>query len=475
MKLSTASSAAREVRVHGAADPEPAAFFDTALRQHAGAARILVVAVPAPAVPLASAWGLSEGSAALWEPADGPCLLGWGEAHVVRPVGEAPGVHVRRAVQGVAASLLAVHHPAVPALRPRWLGGLAFAPGAASREPWAEFGDGRFVLPRWCYGRWEDRAWLTFAVDASALEESQRSAASGELRALLAALARIGRSEDGAVASAREAHTVSHPPREQWDAQVRTIGDAIARGEVAKVVVARCSTVEASADIDPGRLLARLGAAYPGCTRFAVRSGEATFVGATPERLVAREGRRVVSEAMAGSVPHGASAALLESEKDRREHDLVVDAIVERLSPHCTALERSAEPQVRELPNVVHLQTPVTGVLRELVHVLDLLDLLHPTPAVGGVPVDDAVRWIVAREPVPRGWYSGPVGWFDAAGDGEFAVALRSGLVRGRRAHVYAGAGIVRGSVPAAEYAETALKLRPLLDALGVRGADQEG
>jgi salicylate biosynthesis isochorismate synthase len=183
----------------------------------------------------------------------------------------------------------------------------------------------------------------------------------------------------------------------------------------------------------------------------------------------------VVSEAMAGSVPHGASAALLESEKDRREHDLVVDAIVERLSPHCTALERSAEPQVRELPNVVHLQTPVTGVLREPVHVLDLLDLLHPTPAVGGVPVDDAVRWIVAREPVPRGWYSGPVGWFDAAGDGEFAVALRSGLVRGRRAHVYAGAGIVRGSVPAAEYAETALKLRPLLDALGVRGADQEG
>ena len=116
----------------------------------------------------------------------------------------------------------------------------------------------------------------------------------------------------------------------------------------------------------------------------------------------------------------------------------------------------------------MHLHTPLTGVLREAVHVLDLVAAVHPTPAVGGVPRQDSVAWIAAHEPDPRGWYAGPVGWFDAGGDGEFAVAIRSGVLEARRAHVYAGAGIVAASDPAAEYAETSVKQRSILRALGI-------
>ena len=126
---------------------------------------------------------------------------------------------------------------------------------------------------------------------------------------------------------------------------------------------------------------------------------------------------------------------------------------------------------MRTLRQILHLHTPITGELAADAHVLDLVAALHPTPAVGGTPTADAVAWIAAHEPTPRGWYASPVGWFDAAGDGEFAVAIRSGLLAGTTATLFAGAGIVAASDPAAELAETELKLRALSDALGLEDA----
>jgi isochorismate synthase EntC len=146
----------------------------------------------------------------------------------------------------------------------------------------------------------------------------------------------------------------------------------------------------------------------------------------------------------------------------------VVEAIREALAPLCSSLEVPTEPRIRRLRHVLHLQTSITGRLDSDVHVLDLVEALHPTPAVGGVPTIEALRCIAELESQPRGWYAGPVGWFDQTGDGEFAVAIRSGLVRGRHAFVYAGAGIVRDSDSTKEYEETGLKQRALLDALGV-------
>jgi isochorismate synthase EntC len=157
---------------------------------------------------------------------------------------------------------------------------------------------------------------------------------------------------------------------------------------------------------------------------------------------------------------------MMASSKEREEHQLVVRAILKALEPFCDSLRSASEPSVRELPNLLHMQTPIEGRLREPTHILSLVQALHPTPAVGGVPTNEAIRWIVEHEALARGWYSAPVGWTDASGDGEFVVALRSGLLRDGKAWVYAGAGIMADSDPDAEYAETELKMQALLGAL---------
>jgi isochorismate synthase EntC len=161
----------------------------------------------------------------------------------------------------------------------------------------------------------------------------------------------------------------------------------------------------------------------------------------------------------------------LTSAKDAAEHACVVRALQSRLAPFCASLEVPSAPSVRSLATLLHLRTPLEGKLARATHVLELVEALHPSPAVGGEPRGAAVEWLRASEPVPRGWYAGPVGWFDAQGDGEFAVAIRSGRLEGERAWAYAGAGLVAGSTPASEYAETALKQRGFLSALGVQDA----
>ncbi|HEY8432577.1 MAG TPA: isochorismate synthase, partial [Sandaracinaceae bacterium] len=216
-------------------------------------------------------------------------------------------------------------------------------------------------------------------------------------------------------------------------------------------------------------ILARASERYPTTFRFGLRFGRACFVGATPERLFVKRGRSIVTEAIAGSVAAGPDAerALLASDKDRREHAFVVAHVLERLAPLCEALSAPSEPSVRRLPNVLHLHTPIRGTLRPGVSAPALAAALHPTPAVCGVPAGAALAHLAEHEAHPRGWYAGPVGWIDAEGDAELVVALRSGVVRGASAWLYAGGGIVEGSELDAEWAESELKLRPLLDAIG--------
>jgi len=341
-------------------------------------------------------------------------------------------------------------------------GGLAFAPGAADAAPWHGFGDARFTLPRWTYVRRGGLAWWMLAVDPEHARDHARwyvelAELDHALRAHPAASSAtvIGR-DDG--------------DRAAWTRQVEGIRAAIADGRVAKIVAARPCTATLSSEASIGAVLTRLGAAHPACTRYSFRSNGPAFVGATPERLVRRRGLAVDGEALAGSIARGAPDAaerLLASAKDRGEHELVVRAVVDALGRFCARLDAPAEPRVRALRHILHLHTPITGELAEPAHVLALAAALHPTPAVGGTPTADALAWIAAHEPAPRGWYAAPVGWFDARGDGELVVAIRSGLLDGRCAHVWAGAGIVRDSDEAAEWDEVALKQRALLGALG--------
>ena len=202
--------------------------------------------------------------------------------------------------------------------------------------------------------------------------------------------------------------------------------------------------------------------------------GDADFLGASPEQLIRLSKGRLQTAALAGSAPRGHSPEedarlgrkLLESKKDQAEHAVVVRALRERLASCCEKLEIPEAPRLRGLAGIQHLETPIRGRLREDLHVLELAGRLHPSPAVAGFPRSGALAWLREHEGLERGWYAGAVGVVDAQGDGEFCTALRSALLRGGEARLFAGAGIVEGSKPRAELRETRLKLRALLDPL---------
>jgi menaquinone-specific isochorismate synthase len=251
--------------------------------------------------------------------------------------------------------------------------------------------------------------------------------------------------------------------------------ERIDAGEFRKIVLARAKDIQAEQSLHPLEMLNGLRQRFPDCYSFSFTDGKGpSFIGASPERLVRVSKNILETEALAGSMRRGASAsedaalagALLASDKDRREQQEVLDDIVARLTPLGLTLEFSPKPQLRRLANVQHLHTPVRAALPEGVRLLDVLGALHPTPAVGGSPRDAAVAHIRELEGFPRGLYAGALGWMNARGGGEFFVGLRSALVEGSRARLYAGAGIVAGSTPEKEFAETELKFQAILEAL---------
>ncbi|MFM9079426.1 MAG: isochorismate synthase MenF, partial [Opitutaceae bacterium] len=252
--------------------------------------------------------------------------------------------------------------------------------------------------------------------------------------------------------------------------------ERIGRGEIGKVVLARAIDLLADQPLHPLVALNGLRQRFADWYSFSFSDGRGpSFIGASPERLL-RVSRGVLeTEALAGSAPRGGSASaaaalaagLTRSETDRREHEQVLADIRARLAPLASELEASGTPQVRRLANVQHLHTPVRGVLRDGAHPLDVLAELHPTPAVGGAPRAAALAAIGELEGFPRGLYAGALGWLNARRGGEFFVGLRSALVDGRSARLYAGAGIVAGSAPEKEFAETELKFRAMLGAIG--------
>ncbi|MFI5004818.1 MAG: isochorismate synthase MenF [Solirubrobacterales bacterium] len=263
-------------------------------------------------------------------------------------------------------------------------------------------------------------------------------------------------------------------PPEHYEAAVGRAVEMIRGGELEKVVLAREVVVHAPCEYDPAALFGVLREGFPSCFVFCVGRGDAAFVAASPELLVRREGHRVSALALAGSMRRSADPAvddhlgeqLMHSEKDREEHAIVIRRIERTLRPHALWAAAPPEPTLVKVANIQHLGTPIRAQLAQPLDVIELLELMHPTPAVGGEPLARARPLIPALEGLDRGWYAGPVGWADATGDGEFCVALRCALLRGRIARCYAGVGVVRDSDPSAELAETEVKLAALLPLL---------
>jgi len=251
--------------------------------------------------------------------------------------------------------------------------------------------------------------------------------------------------------------------------------EEIARGDYQKVVLARAKRLTTTEEFHPLGVLNHLRQHFPACYAFSIANGRGqSFIGATPERLIRVASGRMHTEALAGSAPRGESAsedaafarALLQSEKDLREHRLVFESIARRLADLGLQLEHAGQPRLLGLANVQHLHLPISAALPSGVHILDLVARLHPTPAVGGTPREPAVAALAHLEPFARGLYAGPQGWVDHRGGGEFFVGIRSALIDGHTAMAYAGAGIVAGSSPEKEFAETELKFKALIEAL---------
>jgi isochorismate synthase len=281
-----------------------------------------------------------------------------------------------------------------------------------------------------------------------------------------------------------DVHMRPDPEPEDYARAVREATRRIRSGRLRKVVLARSIVVAADRELDAKQLLWRLRAVDPDCWTFATPQlaldagtllPTGVLVGATPELLVAKQGTTLTSTPLAGSAPRfgdpeedrASAARLFASSKDREEHALVVQDVALALAPLCEELRYPHEPELLGTANVWHLATPFRGRLRpEIRSALDVVASLHPTPAVCGTPRDAARSALDELEPLDRGYYAGPVGWVDANGDGEWAIALRCAEVTGTTARVFAGAGIVADSDPERELDETERKFRALLDSL---------
>ena len=415
--------------------------------------------------------------------------VGYGQAACLRPSGSDRMAQLAEQGDSLLRRLVDLRTADAALAPPACLyGGLQFLPSqghslptAPSGEgPWAGLPEAQFVLPRWLVRLRGRRGFLQLV--ATARELTAQAQILDELQAIEGALqgAQLVRTRPAAATQGAVAGLSDGQPFHDLVTQAL---QQIAQGTLTKVVLARMQWVQRSDGraFDTAAALCDLGRAYPSCLRFSMPMGTATFLGATPELLVARDGCLVRCDALAGSRPSHvtgqsgktAAQALLHDEKEAREHAYVVDAIRERLQAYGT-VAAAPTPTLRVLRNVLHLWTPITATLARPVHVLSLLADLHPTPAVCGVPQAAAAQFIAQCEAQPRGYYAAPIGWFDASGDGAFYVAIRSGLVRDDRAWLFAGAGIVAGSDPDRELRETQAKLRPMRTALGIADLPHE-
>ncbi|HEV2727039.1 MAG TPA: isochorismate synthase [Solirubrobacterales bacterium] len=409
-----------------------------------------------------------------WEQPDrGFALAGLGVAHKASSRGEGRFADVADECLRIGGDAVLEEPRGLPAgAGPVWLGGFAFDADGGSSSTWSSFSPASLVLPEVSICRSGERSFLTVNAVVRPGEEVEQL---GERLT-----ARLGSLRLDLPLPLLDPHPTAHaeirsarPPRE-FEAAVEGATSRIAAGEMSKVVLAREVIVGAASAHDPAAVFGAMREQFPACFCFCSGTPEAAFIGASPELLVRRSGASVSTVALAGSTRRSSDPAvddhlgeqLLRSDKDRREQRIVAERIVRALRPHAVWVEAAAEPEIVKVANIQHLATPVVAQLAEPHSAIELAGILHPTPAVGGEPWPAAAAPIAELEGMDRGWYAAPVGWMDATEDGEFCVALRSALLRDREAHLFAGVGVVAGSDPAAELAETEVKLGALLPLL---------
>lgn len=357
-----------------------------------------------------------------------------------------------------------------------WTGGFSFYSEGPWSDDWRGSPAAEFVLPMVAISRMggdDPQARLTLLVSVE-----PDSSAPQVMRGVEEIVERLNLDSDlgGQSWSPRSgvADVTSAASPEHFEHSVARATAMIRAGEIEKIVLAREVVLRREAEIDPFNALRGLRERFPECTMFAVGQGASTFLGASPELLIRREGRRASTMALAGSMRRGGDPEtdrhlgqqLLDSPKNQQEHAIVVSRIERTLGRISAWVATGENAELIKVKNIQHLATPIRAQLTEPRPVVELAGMLHPTPAVGGEPWPEVAAQIKALEGFDRGWYTGGVGWTDLLEDGEFHVALRSALLDGSQARLFAGAGIVGDSDPASELAETETKFQALLPVL---------
>lgn len=359
-----------------------------------------------------------------------------------------------------------------------YLGGFSFFDENIGKK-WSEFGTASFTIPKWQIIKEGRLTLLTLNIKLADFQdqESLHNYLEDRFNQFEKALELntdqkklYPKKSSSAVEISANSETY-----DRWLDSVTTAKEHIRKGKYQKIVLARHASVRIDDDLQPTHIANRLRKKYPSCYTFLIRQKSShTFLGSSPERLMAFKKNHLLTEALAGSIERGSTATedavmekeLLLSSKNASEHNYVVQAIEQRLAPYVRRLDKGSTPVIKKLSNVQHLFTPITAWLEKNIDAMTVLEELHPTPAVGGYPWKESEPYIRELETFERGWYAGPVGWVNSKGVGEFIVAIRSGLIDKQGATFYAGCGIVEDSDAEAEWRETLLKLSPMLSAL---------
>jgi isochorismate synthase len=412
-----------------------------------------------------------------WErPAEACQIAALGAAHAIETRGPNRFADAARAARELAGDLHLVAGQDGGEAEPFLVGGFAFGDERPAAPEWAAFPPGRLVLPELLVTRHggDSRCSITRRIEPGAEAPREIALLRERFETTRRALAGVQLPAQRPTAQAPEFRASAHAPPALYCAGVEQALRSIAAGDLEKVVLARAVRLANPAGFPVESILDTLRRVHPSCASFAVGRPGATFLGAAPERLLRLDGGRVETAALAGSARRGRSPEedarlarqLCESKKEQAEHAVVVRALREALGESCDEIAVPEAPRLLRLEGIQHLETTLVGTLRGEASVLDLAGRLHPTPAVAGAPQHAALAWIAQREELERGWYAGAIGFVRHDGGGEFCVALRSALLSGETAHLFAGAGIVAGSDPDAELRETRLKLRAMLGAL---------
>lgn len=463
--------------VERASAPDLAAALNPLVARAAGREQATLISATVPVAPVdpIALHGLARPlGASLWmQPEAGVAFVGVGEAWAARQSHEARFQVISVAWQMLIEGAIIETGDAPREAGPLLLGGFGFGDEPPESETWEGFEAGCMTLPALSLSTTPAGSWLT----ASLILEPDGVPPGTMVGSLDQTWAFLSEAPVLPSGPARQSLAVRGrtPDATTWKGSVARLAGAVGRGRLDKAVLSREITLEAASDIDITGVLRRLEASAPESTVFAFTRGPRTFIGATPERLVSLHGRELRTMAMAGSAPRAPDATedatlaeqLLTSDKEREEHEVVVQMLREALAPVAVELDIPRRPEVVRFRHVQHLLTSISGRLTDDVDVLTLVERLHPTPAVGGMPRELALELIAEEEPHERGWYAGPLGWIGRDGDGEFVVALRSGVIEGAKATLYAGCGIVADSDPEREWDESSAKLQALGSALG--------